>query len=231
MLLASGRTLAAAWRGARAAKGHTLEPPTERLVSESANHARSTQGAGGSIPSPPIDVVARSPEFADPPHPRAVLHAAGGGHPRARQLPAAGTWARSWWPTSESSPPATTARPPASRTATRAAATAAPIPRATPRAAATTSASACTPSRTRCCRRPSSATRCRARTATRRFGPASAASRSCTRPASAAVRYLNEWTPSDPVEAEAYDALLGELAGRGVVVAPLELPEGLLDLR
>ncbi len=46
-----------------------------------------------------------------------------------------------------------------------------------------------------------------------------------------AVRYLNEWTPSDPVEAAAYDALLGELAGRGVVVAPLELPAGLLDLR
>ena len=37
-----------------------------------------------------------------------------------------------------------------------------------------------------------------------------------------AVRYLNEWTPSDPVEAAAYDSLLGELAGRGVVVAPLD---------
>ena len=46
-----------------------------------------------------------------------------------------------------------------------------------------------------------------------------------------AVRYLNEWTPSDPVEAAAYDSLLGELAGRGVVVAPLELPAELLDLR
>jgi dCMP deaminase len=46
-----------------------------------------------------------------------------------------------------------------------------------------------------------------------------------------AIRYLNEWTPSDPVEAQAYDAMLEELAGRGVVVAPLELPEGLLDLR
>ena len=46
-----------------------------------------------------------------------------------------------------------------------------------------------------------------------------------------AVRYLNEWTPSDPVEAAAYDSLLGELAGRGVVVAPLELPAVLLDLR
>jgi dCMP deaminase len=46
-----------------------------------------------------------------------------------------------------------------------------------------------------------------------------------------AIRYLNEWAPSDPIEGQAYDALLGELAGRGVVVAPLELPEGLLDLR
>jgi dCMP deaminase len=46
-----------------------------------------------------------------------------------------------------------------------------------------------------------------------------------------AIRYLNEWTPSQPLEADAYEALLGELAGRGVVVAPLELPEGLLDLR
>ena len=45
------------------------------------------------------------------------------------------------------------------------------------------------------------------------------------------IRYLNEWTPSDPVDAAAYDALLGELAGRGVVVAPLELPAELLDLR
>jgi dCMP deaminase len=45
------------------------------------------------------------------------------------------------------------------------------------------------------------------------------------------IRYLNAWTPSDPVEAGAYDALLEELAGRGVVVAPLELPDGLLDLR
>src|SRR5437773_7327258 len=40
-----------------------------------------------------------------------------------------------------------------------------------------------------------------------------------------AIRYLNEWTPSDPVEQQAYDALLGELAGRSVVVAQLELPE------
>jgi dCMP deaminase len=45
------------------------------------------------------------------------------------------------------------------------------------------------------------------------------------------IRYLNAWTPSDPVEAGAYDALLEELAGRGVVVAALELPDGLLDLR
>ena len=43
-----------------------------------------------------------------------------------------------------------------------------------------------------------------------------------------AIRYLNEWTPSEPIEAQAYDAMLEELAGRGVVVAPLELPEGLL---
>jgi len=46
-----------------------------------------------------------------------------------------------------------------------------------------------------------------------------------------AIRYLNEWTPSDPVEAGAYDVLLGELAARGVVVASLELPSELLDLR
>jgi dCMP deaminase len=45
------------------------------------------------------------------------------------------------------------------------------------------------------------------------------------------IRYLNEWTPSDPVDAAAYEALLGELAGRGVVVAALELPAELLDLR
>jgi dCMP deaminase len=45
------------------------------------------------------------------------------------------------------------------------------------------------------------------------------------------IRHLNEWTPSDPVEAGAYESLLNELAGRGVVVAPLELPEELLDLR
>jgi dCMP deaminase len=45
------------------------------------------------------------------------------------------------------------------------------------------------------------------------------------------IRHLNEWTPSDPVEAGAYENLLNELAGRGVVVAPLELPEELLDLR
>jgi dCMP deaminase len=45
------------------------------------------------------------------------------------------------------------------------------------------------------------------------------------------IRYLNAWTPSSLVEAGAYDALLEELAGRNVVVAPLELPDGLLDLR
>ena len=45
------------------------------------------------------------------------------------------------------------------------------------------------------------------------------------------VRYLNEWTPSDPVEAEAYADLISEMAVRGVAVEALDLPEGLLDLR
>ncbi len=45
------------------------------------------------------------------------------------------------------------------------------------------------------------------------------------------VRYLNEWTPSDPIEADAYEALLAEMRTHGVSVDPLELPEGLLDLR
>ena len=45
------------------------------------------------------------------------------------------------------------------------------------------------------------------------------------------VRYLNPWAPSDPVEASAYDALLDELAARGVNVTQLELPQELLDLR
>jgi dCMP deaminase len=45
------------------------------------------------------------------------------------------------------------------------------------------------------------------------------------------VRYLNEWTPSDPVEAEAYGELISEMAVRGVFVEALELPENLLDLR
>ena len=45
------------------------------------------------------------------------------------------------------------------------------------------------------------------------------------------VRYLNEWAPSDPVEAEAYADLIGEMAARGVAVEALELPENLLDLR
>jgi dCMP deaminase len=47
----------------------------------------------------------------------------------------------------------------------------------------------------------------------------------------AGVRYLNPWSPSDPLEAEAYDTLLAELEARGVRVAPLQLPPSLLDLR
>jgi dCMP deaminase len=46
-----------------------------------------------------------------------------------------------------------------------------------------------------------------------------------------AVRYLNPWTPPDPVEAGAYEALLDDLAARGVRVSQLELPGELLDLR
>jgi dCMP deaminase len=45
------------------------------------------------------------------------------------------------------------------------------------------------------------------------------------------IRYLNEWAPSQPAEAAAYDAMLAELAAHGVVVAPLDLPADLLDLR
>jgi dCMP deaminase len=45
------------------------------------------------------------------------------------------------------------------------------------------------------------------------------------------VRYLNAWTPSDPVEAGAYESLLDEMRAHGVTVDPLDLPEGLLDLR
>ena len=45
------------------------------------------------------------------------------------------------------------------------------------------------------------------------------------------VRYLNEWVPRDPVEAEAYADLISEMAARGVAVEPLELSEELLDLR
>ena len=47
----------------------------------------------------------------------------------------------------------------------------------------------------------------------------------------ASISYLNPWQPSRPAEAEAYQALLDELAGRGVRVAQLELPDELLDLR
>src|ERR1700752_3155348 len=46
----------------------------------------------------------------------------------------------------------------------------------------------------------------------------------------AGVRYLNPWIPSDPVEAEAYEALVAEMAARGVPVTQLELPTELLDL-
>ena len=45
------------------------------------------------------------------------------------------------------------------------------------------------------------------------------------------IRYLNQWSPSEPRESEAYDALLAEMAAHGVAVEGLELPEGLLDLR
>jgi dCMP deaminase len=45
------------------------------------------------------------------------------------------------------------------------------------------------------------------------------------------VRYLNPWTPKDPVEAEAYQALLHEMGTHGVTIEQLELPEQLLDLR
>jgi len=45
------------------------------------------------------------------------------------------------------------------------------------------------------------------------------------------VRYLNEWVPRDPVEAEAYADLISEMAVRRVAVEPLELSEDLLDLR
>ena len=45
------------------------------------------------------------------------------------------------------------------------------------------------------------------------------------------VRYLNDWSPSDPGEAEAYEELLAEAARHGLAVEQLELPETLLDLR
>ena len=45
------------------------------------------------------------------------------------------------------------------------------------------------------------------------------------------VRYLNDWAPSDPSEAEAYEELLAEAARHGLAVAQLELPAALLDLR
>src|SRR5919201_778110 len=45
------------------------------------------------------------------------------------------------------------------------------------------------------------------------------------------VRYLNDWTPSDSGEAEAYNELLAEAARHGLTVERLELPGSLLDLR
>ena len=45
------------------------------------------------------------------------------------------------------------------------------------------------------------------------------------------VRYLNQWLPSDPVEAAAYADLIAEMSARGVDVLPLHLPPELLDLR
>jgi hypothetical protein len=45
------------------------------------------------------------------------------------------------------------------------------------------------------------------------------------------VRYLNDWSPSDPSEADAYEELLAEAARHGLAVEQLELPATLLDLR
>jgi len=47
----------------------------------------------------------------------------------------------------------------------------------------------------------------------------------------ASVRYLNEWVPSDPIEAAAYADLIAAMGARGVAVEPLHLPAELLDLR
>jgi dCMP deaminase len=47
----------------------------------------------------------------------------------------------------------------------------------------------------------------------------------------ASVRYLNAWSPKPPPLREAYDALLAELAARGVTVEELALDAALLDLR
>jgi dCMP deaminase len=47
----------------------------------------------------------------------------------------------------------------------------------------------------------------------------------------AGVRYLNEWVPSDPIEAAAYADLIAAMGARGVAVEPLHLPAELLDLR
>jgi dCMP deaminase len=45
------------------------------------------------------------------------------------------------------------------------------------------------------------------------------------------VRYLNSWAPSDPTLRAAYDALLEQLAERGMRVEALTLAPELLDLR
>lgn len=47
----------------------------------------------------------------------------------------------------------------------------------------------------------------------------------------AAVRHLNDWRPSDELQAGAYDDLLAAMAARGVTVSPLPLDPELLDLR
>jgi dCMP deaminase len=47
----------------------------------------------------------------------------------------------------------------------------------------------------------------------------------------AGISFLNPWTPSNPREAEAYEALIAEMAGHGIALTQLPLREELLDLR
>jgi len=47
----------------------------------------------------------------------------------------------------------------------------------------------------------------------------------------AAIRFLNDWTPSDPLLAESYASLLAEMGALGVTVSQLPLDPALLDLR